>query len=375
MFTRRALLVSGTKAALLSASTIAGFTDTRRPSAQGSWRRLVTTGTRPTERSAAVAGGIGRQLYVFGGVKDDFSTGQNAFYNDLHRLDTHTLGWTRVLPATGTPSARAFAAGAAGPAELFVFGGATYTDTSFEVFDDLWSYSAATNAWSRLTSSTPGPSGRSGATMWTVDRSLFVFGGIDATFTTLNDLWVYHLPTSTWTRQQPSGPVPPARHMGQSGRVERLGRLTVYGGEGDAAQGFPLLGDTWEFSLAQQRWREVTPASGNIDPARNYGATAIVGTNLYLQGGDQPGGDEGCGAPYPQNPTAQLWRFDLSLRTWHLLNPDGDPLVRLKRHTGATVDGRMYVVSGWDFQCPGGVGPGQIWNQDVYRFTPSANAI
>jgi hypothetical protein len=115
-------------------------------------------------------------------------------------------------------------------------------------------------------------------------------------------------------------------------------------GTTDATQGFPLLSDTWEFDLAARRWREVTPTSGNIDPARNYSATAIVGTNLYLQGGDEPGGDAGRDAPFPQNPTAQLWRFDLSLRAWHRLNPDGDPLVRLKRPAESTVDGRMHVV-------------------------------
>ena len=30
----------------------------------------------------------------------------------------------------------------------------------------------------------------------------------------------------------------------------------------------------------------------------------------------------------------------------------------------------MVVVAGWDFQCPGGTGPGQVWNLNTYTFTP-----
>jgi hypothetical protein len=67
---------------------------------------------------------------------------------------------------------------------------------------------------------------------------------------------------------------------------------------------------------------------------------------------------------------AELWRFDLVHHTWQRLHPGGDPLVRLKRHAAATVAGRMYVVSGWDFQCDGGVGPGQVCNGDVFSFAP-----
>ena len=80
-----------------------------------------------------------------------------------------------------------------------------------------------------------------------------------------------------------------------------------------------------------------TPAVGNISPPRNYGASAVVGTSMYLQGGDVPGGVGGCGAPFEQNPVAELWRFDLISRVWRQITPAGDPLVRLKRHAAATV--------------------------------------
>jgi len=358
-----ALLVPAISATASAAPTTAS---------DGRWQRLATSGTGPGERSAPVAAGLGRHLYVFGGVRDDFATGQNTFHNDLLRLDTRTGRWTTLTPAGGPPAARAFAAGVASPAlgRMFVFGGGQFDDTSLTPFDDLWSYAPATNRWSRLDSRTPGPSGRSGPSMWIVDTKIYVFGGIDATFATLDDLWVYDVRDGAWIELSPGGVRPQTRHVAMTGDTPVLGRLTLYGGEGDPSLGFPQLPDTWEFDLVRQRWREVTPATGNIAPERNYGAAAVLGTRLYVQGGDVPGGSAGCGAPFPQNPTAELWRFDLLGRAWHRLDPAGDPLVRLKRHAAATVDGRMYAVSGWDFVCVDDVGPGQVWNLDVYSFTP-----
>jgi N-acetylneuraminic acid mutarotase len=280
-----------------------------------------------------------------------------------------------VDPAVSGGSAAAGPGVHPGSRRIFVFGGSTFAPSGadFQPFDDLWAYSVAANRWTRLASSSPGPSARSGATMWVVADRLYVFGGIDATFTVHNDVWVYDLRRSAWSQLPVTGALPTARHVAQAGAVASFGRLTIYGGESiDPNVGFVLLGDTWEFDLVRQRWHEVTPDQANISPARNHGAAAIVGRALYLQGGDISGGEAGCGAPFPQNPTDELWRFDLGRRAWQRLDPGGDPLVRLKRHAAATVNGQILVVSGWDFRCPGGVGPGQVWNLDTFAYTPPA---
>lgn len=345
------------------------------------WRRVPTTGPGPTERSAPAAAGIGAGLYVFGGTRDDFSTGTATFYNDLRRLDVATNRW-RLLGTTGAvPAPRAFAAAASDEVaggRLFVFGGSTFNvaGTEFQPFGDLSVYSVSTNAWATLsipdTSTRPHPGARSGANLWSVGDRLYLFGGIDATFATHNDLWAYDLRSGGWSLIAVSGPTPPARHVAQAGTVAQSGRLTIYGGEAiDPAVGFTVLADTWQFDLASRSWVDVTPEVGNISPPRNYGAATVVGAAMYLQGGDVPGGVGGCGAPFEQNPVSDLWRFDLINRVWRQLTPAGDPLVRLKRHAAATVLGRMYVVSGWDFRCDDGVGPGQLWNLDVYALSPT----
>jgi hypothetical protein len=344
------------------------------------WRLVPTAGPRPTERSTPAAVGIGSGLYVFGGARDDFSTGVATFYNDLRRLEVTTGRWRLITASGAAPAPRAFAAAAGDEVaggRLFVFGGSTFdiAGTQFQPFGDLSVYSIASNTWTTLstpgTGTRPHPGARSGSNLWSVGDRLYLFGGIDATFATHNDLWTYDLRRGEWS-QVPVTSAPPARHVAQAGTVARFGRLTIYGGEAlDPATGFAVLGDTWQFDLAARRWVEVTPAAGNIAPPRNDGASTVVGTAMYLHGGDVPGGVAGCGTPFEHNPVAELWRFDLVNRLWRQVTPAGDPLPRLKRHAAATVLGRMYVVSGWDFRCDGGSGPGQIWNLNVYALTPS----
>jgi N-acetylneuraminic acid mutarotase len=365
------------RAAAVAASDVSATGST----ADGTWLKLTTSGPRPSERSTPAVAALGTSVYVFGGVKDDFSTQINTFYNDLHRFDTLTNTWLALSPAGALPPARAFAAsvGHERSRRMLVFGGAIYGPffVGFTAYDDLWAYSVDQNAWSQIHPLNPGPVGRSRPTAWIVDGKMYIFGGVTSTFTTLNDLWVYNLNTNTWTQLIPNGAPgsPPPRHEAQAGTVPARGRLTLYGGEGidPMSGGFVTLDDTWEFDLNTNTWSEVTPApQNNIQPPRNYGAAAVIEGNLYLQGGDVPGGSSGCGAPFPQNPTEELWRFDLVQHVWTRLFPAGDPLVALKRHNAAVVGSRMYIFSGWDFQCEGGVGPGQVWNLDVYRYEPSS---
>lgn len=344
----------------------------------GTWTRRNTTGPRPSERSTPAVATLGTAVYVFGGVKDDFSTNLNTFYNDLHRFDASTDTWEVLSPAGDLPPARAFAAavGHKRSGRMLLFGGANYGPffVNFVAYDDLWAYSVERNAWTQLRPLSRRPVGRSRPNMWLVDDRLYVFGGITSTFTVLNDLWVYDLAANTWTELIPNGAAgsPPPRHEAQAGTAPRHGKLTLYGGESfDALGGFQMLTDTWEFDLNTGAWTQVTPTP-DIQPHRNYGAASVIGGKLYLHGGDTPGGSSGCGAPFPQNPSDELWQLDLVRHTWTRLSPSGDPLVRLKRHNSTVVDGRMYIFSGFDFQCDGLTGPGQVWNLDVYSYDPGA---
>ncbi len=337
--------------------------------ADGTWAKVATTGTGPSERSVPAVAGAGASLIVFGGVNDDFSTGKNVFYNDLYALDTADNSWSQITPGIGPwPEARAFASAASSGTQYYLFGGSQFSNdgSEFRVFGDLWALSGRT--WTKLPS---GPSARSGATLWYANNKLYVFGGIDQTFSTVNDLWSFDLTAKTWTELIPNGKdgSPPSRHVAHAGGVAVNGSLTLYGGEGPPPT-FEVLNDTWTYDLATNKWSSLGPAVIGIEPGRNYAAAGVLGSTLLVQGGDIPGGEAGCGAPFPQNPTEELWRFDVPTKAWKQLDPAGEKLTRIKRHSAGTVRGKLYIVNGWDFQCTGGVGPGQVWNTDVYSFTP-----
>src|SRR5207237_4324133 len=108
---------------------------------------------------------LGPDVYLFSGVRDDFATFQNDYFDDLWRFDTRTETWTELFPAGPRPPVRTFAATAAdGAQRMLVFGGAEF-DAFFSVFttyDDLWSYDPAANRWTQLVGSNAGPEARTG---------------------------------------------------------------------------------------------------------------------------------------------------------------------------------------------------------------------
>ena len=352
-----------------------------RTGSAGSWEEVRSWGHAPSARSAPSAAAVGRSIYVFGGVTDDFGTFTNTFHNDLYRFQPGLRRWTAVEHSGVAPAPRAFA-GAVGHSlrgEFYVFGGASYDPTffPFETYGDLWVYDTEHEAWDEVDAVNAGPRPRSGPTMWIDRQMIYVFGGITGTFEMLNDLWVYDIGANRWTELVADGAVgsPSGRHIGMGGQ-ESSGilwnrRLVLYGGEGlDPMTGFTIPNDTWEYHIPSGTWSEVTPSDGNIAPERNYAASAIVDGSLYLHGGDVPGGSAGCGAPFAQNTTDEVWRFDIATSTWTQLLPGGDPVPALKRHAAAVVGDTMYLVGGYDFVCDRDGDPGQVWNTEVYAYEP-----
>lgn len=341
----------------------------------GTWTMLPTSGQTPSGRSAPAVASQGRWVYAFGGSQDDVVTGAVTLHGDFYRLDTVRRRWHAVIVSGEQPPARAFAPMVNDPdaRRLLMYGGATFGDffSDFVALDDFWSFDPSTNTWTQLFTN-DGPGGRSGATLWLDDGTLYLFGGIDSYFQTHNDLWAYDLASEQWQSVIPDGESssPPARHEALSGGQLHAGKLTLYGGETVTEDfSFVTLDDTWQYDAALGTWQDITPAAAdNISPPRNLGAAALVGDALYVHGGDVPGG-ELCGAVFAQNPTEELWRFDLDSEVWEQLTPGASPLARLKRSRGVEVGGEMYVLGGYDFTCANGVGT-QKWNTKVYRYRP-----
>ncbi len=127
------------------------------------------------------------------------------------------------------------------------------------------------------------------------------------------------------------------------------------------------LDDTWEYNIARGRWENITPApQHNIDPARNFAGSGILAGDLYLHGGDIPGGSDCCGAPFPQNVSDQLWRFDLHKGNWRQVTRFRGEAPQIKRHRGVEIGNELFLFGGYNFVD----GIGQIWNLDVFSFRP-----
>ncbi len=342
----------------------------------GTWQVLRLFGERPIGRSAPAVAAQGRWVYMFGGSHDDVVTGEVTLFEDFYRFDTARNRWHALSPEGTGPSARAFVpmVNDAESGQLLIYGGASFGDFfgDFEALGDLWSYDPNANQWTELSLDGAGPGGRSGAGLWMSDGKLYVFGGIDSFFQTHNDLWTYDLDSAQWQQLIADGDAdsPPPRHEPLLGTSARRGTVTIYGGETVAEDfSFITLDDTWQYDNEQGTWQEVTPApQDNIDPPRNFGAASQIRGSLYVHGGDIPGGEE-CGAVFLQNPTDELWRFDLKTERWNQLSPRGFPVARLKRNRAANVRGAMYVFGGYDFACVDGEGL-QEWNTNVYRYRP-----
>lgn len=340
----------------------------------GTWRVLNTSGRVPSGRSAPAVGASGRWVYLFGGTRDNVVNGEVTLLDDLHRFDTQTNRWQSVTVSGARPSARAFTSLVNDPdsGALIMYGGATFGDFygDFEALSDLWIFDPELRVWTQ-TSGDDGPGPRSGASTWMHDGKFYLFGGLDSFFQTHSDVWSYDFSSASWQEVIVDGAAtsPPPRHEAISGIAH--GKLTLYGGETVTEDfNFVTLPDTWQYDLSTQTWRELTPSPQyDIDPPRNLGAAALVDGALYFHGGDVPGGVE-CGAVFAQNPTDELWRFDVRRERWELLSPRGHAVVRLKRSRGVAVNGAMYIFAGYDFVCGATTGA-QVWNRDVFRYQPA----
>ncbi|MDD9971663.1 MAG: hypothetical protein OXR73_35800 [Myxococcales bacterium] len=364
-----AVAFSSVCALVLTASTAAAH----RPG----WSVEDGSGAVPSERSRPAVAALGKRIYLFGGLFDDFSSGEFVGLDDLYRYDTRSDRWSRLAPEGPGPEARGFAGYAAVPQKrgFAVFGGGVYgADLNVTIFQDLWLYTPADNRWTEVIADNDGPPPRFDPKMWADGDTLYVFGGLNEQFSVNNDLWAYSFATNRWrlvTEQGAEGsPSPRANAVGPDGA--RRGKLYLYGGEGSPDLGFPILGDVWQFDVQTQRWQELSPDDGSTAPEpRNHGSVVWIDGALYLYGGDVSGGTRGCGAPFPQNPIGEMWRFAPGGRRWQrveILRAPGP----LKRHVGVAVGRSMYLLGGYDFAVRGSEAePCQVWNLSVHRYRPS----
>jgi hypothetical protein len=275
------------------------------------WTQLAPTGTPPSGREGhtAVYDPVRDRMIVFGGYHG------SSYHNDVWALSlAGTPTWTQLAPAGTPPSARSAHTAVYDPVRdrMVVFGG----DDGYS-FNDVWALSLAESpAWTQLTPTGTPPSARYGHTAVydPVRDRVVVFGGDDGSAP--DDVWALALVgTPAWTQLAPTGTPPSARYGHTAVYDPVRDRMVVFGGLDFS---YYSLNDVWALSLSgTSTWVQLAPAG--TPPSARYGHTAVYDPardRMVVFGGGRPNDAWALGwnplAAVPGDHTELPARFELA---------------------------------------------------------------
>jgi hypothetical protein len=297
------------------------------------WQQLSPDGEAPPPRlqHSAVYDPVSGRMMVFGGQDEAMTIFDDAWALSLRGR----LEWKRLEPSA-TPVRRAGQSAIldARQGQVVLYGG---TADGWNLSDEVWSVSCATNAWTKLELAAP-PAPRFGesAIFDPTRRRMVMFGGYGYNSGTLADVWTLSLADGTgWTPLRPDGDPPPAREAHSAIYDVAHDRMVVFGGLDVMLS---TLNDAWALSFSgTPTWTRLETVGGPPPARRDH--TAI----------DDPQHDRmvvfgGVGEDY----LGDVWALSLSgVPTWTQLVPQRDDLARFEH--SAILDstrGRMIVFGG-----------------------------
>jgi len=330
------------------------------------------SGPRPRNISAHTMVTMENKFFIFGGFYEGFGNGIYSWNNNLWSYNFNSREWRLLTSGNKGPSVRGFHGAVSDECEskMYVYGGVTYPPdfSNITVYGDFWSYDVDGANWKKIsTSVNPGPRGDFGLAQ--LNGKIYLFGGVtDNSFTVVNDLWVFDPENpNKWNLLIANGAAgnPPARNTMQFRASEGDNKLYMYGGE-DPLSGFGSFTDTWSYNPRTNKWTNITPPEANnlIPQVNNHQASTFIGSQFLIFGGETPGSTDGCGSPFPQNPSNNFWSMDVSdsPKIWKKITTSNVTPPKVKRHAGDDIGQCFCYYGGWDFACP----PGQTWNNDLW---------
>jgi hypothetical protein len=336
------------------------------------WATLASSSSLPTVREdhSAVYDSARGSMLVFGGFYDSpQSSFQSHPLNDVWELPVSQPGpWAQLAPAGAPPTRRSEHSAIYDPVRdrMIVFGGYSYLPQVYPhsyYFNDVWALSfAGTPAWTQLAPAGTPPSARflHTAIYDPAGDRMIVFGGLNDSGTSVNELWSLSLSDPpTWEQLAPAGTPPAGRNSHVAIYDPPRGRMLLHGGS-NASLTFDEL---WELSLGNTpAWTMLAP--GGAVPGAMTGHNAV----------HDPVRDRMVVYHYP----TEAWALSLGdAPAWTLLMPTGAwPVPR--RHGSSIYDplnDRMLIFGGmnsswqdvndtwelrWDFFRPVDVPPERL---------------
>ncbi|XP_076958227.1 acyl-CoA-binding domain-containing protein 6 isoform X2 [Bidens hawaiensis] len=242
------------------------------------WKKISTTGDKPTPRFNHAAAVIGKKMIVVGGESG------NGLLEDVQVLNSENFSWTTassrlyLSPSSlqlKIPACKGHCLVPWGKKVLLI-GGRT-NPPSDRV--SVWAFDVETECWSLVEAKGDVPIARSGHTVVRAGCHLILFGGEDIKRRKLNDLHMFDLKSLTWLplHCQGAGPCARCNHVAAL-YDDKL--LLVFGGTSKSKS----LNDLYSLDFETMMWSRIKIRG--FHPSPRAGCCGVLcGTKWYIAGG------------------------------------------------------------------------------------------
>ncbi len=289
--------------------TTGGGSTTGGTTVPGTWTDLDTV-QMPIAIATQGCASLNDVVYTFGGLN-----GSSQVINTIYKYEPAFAQVTAINPSGTSLPARAYTEAVALGDKIYIFGGST----SSNVLQDAYVFDPATEVLASIASM---PEARDAIAAAAVGTDIYVFGG--AAFdinswqvTSTTGIWKYSTTSNSWTTLSTTLPQPTqwAEALSFNGKIYLIGGASFTVNVFASTQTTVANYDTvLEFDPVTETLAYKTSMPG----AAKMLSGAVVGSGLYVAGGDTQTGVHNNAAPWVLLST-ETHRYDPATDTWETL--------------------------------------------------------